>query len=60
MFEWLSRMWKGTARPSRQTERVEPVDYDEIANLIENGDPSDPATLERLAKLIGQTEPEKF
>lgn len=52
MFEkvvtWLKRV-----KP-----KDEPVETEmkELAELVEHGDPSDPRTLERMAKLLGQTD----
>ncbi|NGX98748.1 MAG: hypothetical protein G4V63_27150 [Candidatus Afipia apatlaquensis] len=36
------------------------ADFDRLADLIERGDPSDPKTFEEIARLMGQTDPERF
>lgn len=50
MFERVVSWAKGLKAPQQA---VEP-DLDELAKLIQEGDPSDPATLERIAFLLGQ------
>lgn len=59
MIPWLSHFWSGKER-SQPYDAGTPLNEDreiaELASLVESGDTSK-ATLERLAKLLGQTDP---
>lgn len=50
MFERMVSWAKGL-KPAQQSAEQ---DLDELARLIQEGDPSDPATLVRIALLLGQ------
>lgn len=58
--DWLSSVWTHDIRPLLvPTPRVRAIDEDaELAALLESGDTS-PETLERMAKLMGQNDPNK-
>lgn len=61
MRRWLSRFWTG--KPRRQPSHLLPsaprddtTELAELAGLVESGDTS-PEALERMAKLLGQSDP---
>jgi hypothetical protein len=62
LASWLSRFWKGEGRERKlasQTliiERDEDAELADLAALIEGGDTS-PEGLERIAKLLAQSDP---
>lgn len=52
MFERVVS-WAKSLKPSQQAAEQ---DLDELAKLIQEGDPGDPLTLERIAVLLGQSD----
>jgi hypothetical protein len=64
MRAWLSRIWNGKGRdkPASAKAVTRPRDEDaelaELTALIESGDTGE-AALERMAELLGQTDPNK-
>lgn len=64
-LEWLSRIWKGEGADKSSglhvtvIERDENAELAELAALIESGDTS-PETLERIAKLMGKSDPNEI
>lgn len=53
MFEKLTK-WLRV--PKRAEDDLSDTEMKELAELIQNGDPADPETLERIARLLGQTD----
>lgn len=60
MFERFLEWWRGPKIIIREINEPDLPDLDRLAHLIENGDPGDPNTLEEIARLFGQTDPERF
>lgn len=55
-LEWM----RGPRTVVREVTDSDRSDLDRLAQLIEKGAPVDPTTLEEIARLIGQTDPERF
>lgn len=60
MLERFLEWWRGPKVIIREVTEPDPPDLDRLAQLVENGDPGDPTTLEEMARLFGQTDPERF
>jgi hypothetical protein len=53
MFKKLTNWLR---RPKSADDHLSEAELKELADLIENGDPTAPETVERIARLLGQTE----